>query len=115
MTLRATFWGLGLAAAGGLVAAGAVPGSGDWTTGPRVGVGTLLLVLAVMVVGFAYTPWLLRRFTRPADYEGTCPVGASCTGCDAFNLKPRTVCRVCGRDLDAPAGAPEAAARRDAG
>jgi hypothetical protein len=101
---RTVSWAAVFLAGGILVAGGWLPGSGDWSTGPRIGVATLLTVLGATVLGLGLVPIVLRRTTRPADYKGGCPVGATCP-CGHFNFKPRTTCRQCG---SATAFAPKA-------
>lgn len=73
---------------------------------PRVGVVALLAMLGLTVAFVGNASWLLRRTTRPEDYRGTCPVGASCPACGAFNLKPRTTCRACHAPVGADAPVP---------
>jgi len=93
--VRSIAWGALFATAGAVVAGGWMPGSSSWATGPRIGIATLLIVLGLTVVGFAAAPWVLRKTTRPADYQGGCPVGATCA-CGHFNFKPRKSCKQCG-------------------
>ena len=94
--LRSSIWGTAFVAAGALVAGGWLPGSAAWQMGPRIGVATFLAVTGLTVIAFALVPWVLRKTTKPADYEGGCPVGATC-GCGQFNFKPRKSCRQCGK------------------
>lgn len=82
-------------ALGAVVAAGWVPGSDGWATGPRVGIAMALLALGGLLLALPAAAWLLARTTRPADYRGGCPVGATCA-CGHFNFKPRRACRECG-------------------
>lgn len=63
--------------------------------GPRIGVATTLLVLGLFILLASNAAWILRKTTRPEDYQGGCPVGARCA-CGHFNLKPRKACRQCG-------------------
>lgn len=93
--LRTTLWGLGLAAAGAVVALGLLPGASTWSPGPRAGVATLLIVLGTLLLGSLALPWVTRRTARPEN-AGGCPVGATCA-CGHFNLKPRRACRACGQ------------------
>jgi hypothetical protein len=100
-------WGRPLASAlslalGALLLAGRLPGAAGMATGPRLGMGTFLVMLGVLLLGLAAAPWVLRKTTKPQDYEGGCPVGARC-GCGQFNLKPRKVCRGCGAATVYPA------------
>ncbi|HEX2065523.1 MAG TPA: hypothetical protein VHI93_01800 [Candidatus Thermoplasmatota archaeon] len=81
-------------AAGALLLAGRFPGAGA-ALGPRIGMGTFLLMLGALVLAVAAMPWVLRKTTRAEDYEGGCPVGTRCA-CGHFNLKPRRACRECG-------------------
>jgi len=99
VNVRAIVWGLGMVALGIVLATDLVPGSARMATGPRIGIIALLITLGVTTLLIANAAWVLRRTTRPEDYEGGCPVGASCGKCGAFNLKPRTSCRSCGVDL----------------
>lgn len=95
-----------------VLALGRAPGADAFATGPKVGIIMVSWTLAALLVGIPATQWFLRRTTRPGDYEGRCPVGESCPRCEAFNLKPRTRCRVCGDDLPlatAQAGTEQAA------
>lgn len=82
-------------AGGTLVATGALPGSDAWAMGPRVGIATLLLVLGTTILAAGNARWFLRRTTKAEDYEGGCPVGATCS-CGHFNFKPRRACKQCG-------------------
>lgn len=83
-----------LLAAGVLVLSGLVPGSSGWATGPRIGMGTFLLVFgAVLAIG-AFAGSIQSRTAR-VDGKGGCPVGATCP-CGHFNFKPRKTCRQCG-------------------
>jgi hypothetical protein len=92
---RSLLWGVAFLAAGAIVAGGWMPGSAEWSQGPRIGIATLLLVWGFLIMGFALSPWILRKTTRKEDYEGACPVGATCA-CGHFNFKPRKDCRQCG-------------------
>lgn len=102
-------WGTGMVAAGILLATDVLPGTA-MATGPRVGMVALLVTFGVTLILVANAAWILRRTTRPEDHQGGCPVGSSCGDCGAFNLKPRTVCRVCGVGLEAAVGQREAEA-----
>lgn len=99
---RALFWGLGLGLLAVLILSGRLPGTDTMAQGPRIGIGAFLLMLALLVLGIPFVTWSIRTFTRPADYEGSCPVGESCSGCGAFNLKPRQECRSCGGAVNRP-------------
>lgn len=95
MNGKALAWGLLFLLAGTVVAAGWVGRA--WSTGPRLGAASLLLVLgAVLVIG-SNAAWILRR--TQADGPGGCPVGKSCA-CGHFNFKPRRTCRQCGAATD---------------
>ena len=87
------FWGAAFAAGGTAVLLTGAP------DGPRIGIAMVLITLAALVVGLPLSTWILRKTTRPEDYEGSCPVGRLCPSCEAFNYNPRKVCRVCGHDL----------------
>jgi hypothetical protein len=91
---RTIAWGLAFAALGILVLAGWLPGASGWALGPRIGLGTFLVVAgAVFLVGsFAGA---IRTRTERTDTKGGCPVGATCA-CGHFNFKPKRVCRQCG-------------------
>jgi hypothetical protein len=89
-------------AAGALLLAGTLPGATGMALGPRVGMGTFLLMLGLLVLAIAAAPWVLRKTTRPEDYVGGCPVGTRCA-CGHFNLKPRRTCRDCGAPTTYPA------------
>jgi hypothetical protein len=91
---RALLWGLAFAAAGLLVLAGWMPGSAAWSLGPRLGVGTLLAALGVLLLTGAFAG-AIRARTERHDSKGGCPVGATCP-CGHFNFKPRRTCRQCG-------------------
>ncbi|MEA3202616.1 MAG: hypothetical protein QOI63_282 [Thermoplasmata archaeon] len=82
-------------AAGALLLSGGFPGAAGMDLGPRVGMGTFLLMLGLLVLAVAAAPWVLRKTTKAEDYAGGCPVGARCA-CGHFNLKPRRACRDCG-------------------
>src|SRR5688572_6386064 len=94
MNRRAIAWGLGSMAAGALVLGAWLPGSGGWAFGPRIGMGTLLLVLGFVLAAGAFAG-AIRRRTEAVDGKGGCPVGATCA-CGHFNFKPRRTCRQCG-------------------
>jgi hypothetical protein len=81
-------------AAGALLLAGG-PGAAGMAPGPRVGMGTFLLMLGLLLLAINAMPWVLRKTTKAEDYAGGCPVGARCA-CGHFNLKPRRACRECG-------------------
>jgi hypothetical protein len=91
---RTLAWGGLFILAGGLLLANVLPGSDAWALGPRLGLGTFLLVagLVMLVASFAAA---LQRRTAKMDGKGGCPVGATC-GCGHFNFKPRPTCRQCG-------------------
>jgi hypothetical protein len=104
---RAVKWGRTVAAALCLAAAalllgGSFPGAAGMATGPRVGMGTFLATLGLLLLALAAAPAVLRKTTRPEDYAGGCPVGARCA-CGHFNLKPRRACRACGAATVYPA------------
>lgn len=82
-----------------------LPGTHGMATGPRIGMGILFVTLSVVVFAIANVETFLRKTTRPADYEGGCPVGESCADCGSFNMKPRQACRSCGGPVN---GASEA-------
>ncbi len=93
MNRKAIFWALALAVLSVLVGTGTImPGA---ATGPRIGVTVFLAALGLTVLTVGNVEWYLRRTTKARDYQGTCPVGESCTGCGAFNYKPRQICRSC--------------------
>lgn len=98
--VRVRHWVVGLSciAAGAAVATGLFAGV---AAGPRIGIATALITLGCLVIGVPLSVWILRKTTRPADYTGNCPVGRVCPACEAFNMNPRTVCRVCRTDLAA--------------
>ncbi|HUR64256.1 MAG TPA: hypothetical protein VM241_07220 [Candidatus Thermoplasmatota archaeon] len=87
-------------AAGALLLAGG-PAAG-MAPGPRVGMGTFLLMLGLLLLAINAMPWVLRKTTKAEDYAGGCPVGARCA-CGHFNLKPRRACRACGAATAYPA------------
>lgn len=91
---RALGWGLAFAAAGLVVLGGWLPGASSWSLGPRVGGGTLLVVLGLVFVAGAFAG-AIRARTERLDGKGGCPVGATCA-CGHFNFKPRRSCRECG-------------------
>ncbi len=99
MSKKAIAWGASCIAAGILLATNVLPGANQWATGPRVGLVMMLLTLGTLILGIRFAKPFLQRTTKTADYQSTCPVGASCPQCDAFNFKPRVVCRVCSTDL----------------
>lgn len=94
MNRRTLAWGLAFLAAGIVVLAGLVPGSDSWAQGPRIGMGTLLVV-AGLVLGIGAFAGSIRSRTERVDSKGGCPVGATCA-CGHFNFKPRRTCRQCG-------------------
>lgn len=91
---RAVAWGLVFAAVGVLVLGAWLPGLGGWSLGPRIGAGTLLVVLGAVLVAGAFAG-AIRSRTERLDGKGGCPVGATCA-CGHFNFKPRRTCRQCG-------------------
>ncbi len=99
VNVKALVWGALFTVAGIGVAAAWLPGATDLATGPRVGAATLFITFGVTLIAMANASWVLRMTTRPEDYRGGCPVGTSCVGCGAFNMKPRTTCRSCGADV----------------
>lgn len=97
----ATFvWGFLFLVAGVLLIGGWFPGADDAGTGPRVGLGLFLSMLGALTIGIPVITWVIRKTTRPEDYEGTCPVGRVCPDCGAFTFYPRPDCKSCGRDLE---------------
>ncbi|MHB1261781.1 MAG: hypothetical protein ACYC2H_08705 [Thermoplasmatota archaeon] len=94
MNGRAIGWGLAFLAAGVVILGAWLPGSADWSTGPRIGMGTLLVVLGFVFVSGSFAA-AIRRRTEATDSKGGCPVGATCS-CGHFNFKPRKACRQCG-------------------
>lgn len=95
MRLAQWIWGTGFILGGVLMALGAFPGADAAATGPRIGLAMVFVTLGGLVIGVPLTTWILRRTTRPEDYEGTCPVGWACEPCGAFNYHPRQACRSC--------------------
>ncbi len=95
MRLRTFLWGLAFLAGGTVVAAGWLPGSSAWATGPRVGIAMFLFLVGSLLLGIPGVQAVLHRTTRPEDYPGGCPVGATCS-CGHFNFKPRRRCAQCG-------------------
>ncbi len=93
MNRKAILWAITLATAATLVETGTILGNSQ--PGPRIGITAFLAVLALTVLTVGNVEWYLRRTTKPADYQGTCPVGESCEDCGAFNYKPRQICRSC--------------------
>jgi hypothetical protein len=91
---RAIAWGLAFLAAGVVVLGALLPGSEEWSTGPRIGMGMLLVVLGVVFVAGAFAG-AIRSRTEANETKGGCPVGATCA-CGHFNFKPRKACRQCG-------------------
>lgn len=91
MNRRTLGWGMAFALLGAAVLAGA--GLSAWSSGPRIGAGTLLLVLGLVLVVGA-NAGAIRDRTERLDSKG-CPVGATCA-CGHFNFKPRKACRQCG-------------------
>lgn len=94
--LSTLLWGLACLILGTLIATGTIPNT---ATGPRIGLSMALYTLALLFLGIPATSWIIKRTTRPEDYQGTCPVGRVCT-CGAFNYNPRTICRSCGQNLE---------------
>lgn len=95
MNLRAFLWGIGMAAVGALLAAGSFRGSEVLEEGPRIGMGVALAVLGLTILAIGNVGWFLRKTAKAGDYDGGCPVGATCA-CGHFNFKPRKRCRQCG-------------------
>ncbi len=95
VNVKALAWGVAFAILGILVAIGNLPGLGNWGSGPRIGAATALIVFGLTILLVANALWFLRRTTKPEDYRGGCPVGATC-GCGHFNFKPRRTCKQCG-------------------
>jgi hypothetical protein len=91
---RTIGWGLAFLVAGIVVLGAWVPGSDGWSLGPRLGMGTLLLVMGFVLISGSFAG-AIRRRTEAADSKGSCPVGATCS-CGHFNFKPRKSCRQCG-------------------
>lgn len=91
---RTLGWALAFLAAGLVVLSGLVPGSDRWPMGPRIGMGTLLLVSG-LILGVGAFAGAIRSRTDRVESKGGCPVGATCL-CGHFNFKPRRTCRQCG-------------------
>jgi hypothetical protein len=89
-----------LVAAGVLLAGGWMPGADSMATGPRIGFAVASFMFAALVMGVPLAGWYVRKFTRPEDYEGGCPVGSVCTQCETFNFNPRKKCKECGTVLE---------------
>lgn len=81
-------------AAGIVVLAAWLPGAERWPLGPRLGMGTLLLVMGLVFIAASFAG-AIRNRTEATDTKGGCPVGATCP-CGHFNFKPRKACRQCG-------------------
>ena len=94
MNRRAIGWGLAFVVSGVVVLGAWLPGSAGWALGPRIGMGTLLVVLGLVFVAGAFAG-AIRSRTEAVDGKGGCPVGATCP-CGHFNFKPRKACRQCG-------------------
>ena len=94
MNRRAIGWALAFVLAGVVVLGAWLPGSADWSAGPRLGMGTFLLVTGLVVLVGSFAGGIRRR-TEAVDAKGGCPVGATCA-CGHFNFKPRRACRQCG-------------------
>ncbi|MES2155042.1 MAG: hypothetical protein V4510_07895 [bacterium] len=94
MRIGTLLWGLAFLAAGAVVLAGLALGASDWSTGPRIGIGMVLLLLGFLL---AAGPWIAYAVRRASSKEskGGCPVGTTCA-CGHFNFKPRAHCRECG-------------------
>jgi hypothetical protein len=92
---RRLAWALLFVVLGVLLVGAWLPGSSGWGVGPRVGAATALFVLGGLLLLFPAVHWILRKTTRPEDYDGGCPVGKTCA-CGHFNFKPRSECRQCG-------------------
>lgn len=80
------------------------PGSDSVADGPRIGLAVASWMFAGLVLGIPLTLWYVRKFTRPEDYDGNCPVGNVCTKCETFNFNPRTKCKDCGSPLEPATG-----------
>ena len=92
VAMKSLVWGALFLIAG--VAVFMAPG----TTGPRIGMGTFLVVMGVVVMLSGNAAWFLRRSTTPSDYEGACPVGKRCP-CGNFVWKPKSSCKTCGEPV----------------
>lgn len=104
---KALAWGAIFTLGGVAIAATWLPGTGGMSLGPRVGAASLFITFGVTLIAMANASWVLRMTTRPEDYKGGCPVGAACSKCGAFNMKPRVSCRSCGVELAEAAESPE--------
>ena len=91
--LRTLGWAVAFLAAGAALAAGWV--GSRWSATARLGAGMALATFGFLLAAIPLSVWWLRRSTTAADYEGGCPVGATCA-CGHFNFKPRASCRQCG-------------------
>lgn len=101
MNGRTLLWAT-LFVAGGILVLGAwVPGASGWSLGPRLGLGTFLLVTGFVFLAGSFAGAIRRRTDR-VDGKGGCPVGATCS-CGHFNFKPRKACRQCGQATVYPA------------
>lgn len=98
MNRRSLFWGLLF-----LVLAVFLATTADGSA-PRIGMAVMAGMFGLTLILMANAAWFLRRTTNPEDYKGTCPVGESCSGCGAFNYKPRKTCRSCGHTVNASEG-----------
>lgn len=85
---------MAFAALGALVLAGWMPGAAGWATGPRLGLGTFLVVAGFVFLAGSFAG-AIRARTERVDSKGGCPVGATCA-CGHFNFKPKRVCKQCG-------------------
>lgn len=94
MNRRSLLWGIAFLAAAALLGMRA-------DTAPRIGMAAFLGMFGITLILMANAEWFLRKTTRPEDYQGTCPVGQSCTACGAFNYKPRKTCRSCSSPVNA--------------
>ena len=93
MNRRAIAWGAAFLLAGFAVLARWLPGAAGWATGPRLGLGTFLLVTGLVLLAGSFAGAIRAR--TEASGKGGCPVGATCA-CGHFNFKPRATCRECG-------------------
>lgn len=94
MNRKTLVWGLAFAALGTVLLAGWMPGSSSWAVGPRLGLGSFLVVAGLVFLTGSFAGAIRDRTAR-VDGTGGCPVGATCT-CGHFNFKPRVRCRQCG-------------------
>ncbi len=101
VNLRTIAWGLALAI-GGVYMLASGPGTDGMVAGPRIGLGMFLGMIGGLMLIIPVSRWFIFRRAVPEDYEGRCPIGESCSGCGAFNYKPRAVCRACEAPVNQP-------------